>query len=454
MKNKLYIFFSVIIIVLGLFLRLWKMENRTPFDWDQNRDYQVITQITKGKFTLIGPVAKGEGGFFLGPLYYYLATPSYLIMHGDPRALPYTSVIIDILTLAAILILLRKLLGDAMSLSLGSIWAVSWFTIELSRISWNVSLVPLWSIFILWFFARSGKLTNLAVFGLGLVLGMSWHIHAALIPLAFALAIIYGKKWYTRPRDIIYLGCGYLISLVPLILFDLRHAGLNYHLLTQMFLGTGKGSYPFFDLLGATLMRLGKNTEGLLTGSNQYNLYLGVILSILSFFGIAKGDRLLRLSSLIIILNILAVLALKDPGFPEYYFALCYLPSLIVIYLSLSKLVRGNILVLSSLVVISAILNLRHYSVEETSFSLSRKIAVVQAIGAESREVDLQFDVAPGREGGIAGLYTLSGGKISRNSRTKIMVTDHQNQAIYIGGELSPLIGNYGGFSVAKNVVQ
>ena len=63
MTSKLFYILAAVIISLALFLRLYKIENRAPFDWDQNRDYAAISDIAGGKPVLIGPVAKGEGGF-------------------------------------------------------------------------------------------------------------------------------------------------------------------------------------------------------------------------------------------------------------------------------------------------------------------------------------------------------------------------------------------------------
>src|SRR5689334_22440473 len=138
--KKWYLLISILIVALGCVLRFSGFASRAPFDWDQNRDYQAIEGIARGKTTLIGPVAKGEGGFFLGPLYYYLATPAFILMHGNPRAPPITSMVVDMLAVVAILALLPSRLGRTQSVVLAILWSCSWFAIEMSRISWNVAL--------------------------------------------------------------------------------------------------------------------------------------------------------------------------------------------------------------------------------------------------------------------------------------------------------------------------
>jgi len=40
---------------------------------DEGRDVLIVYNILHGKLTLLGPTAS-VGGFFLGPIYYYLVT--------------------------------------------------------------------------------------------------------------------------------------------------------------------------------------------------------------------------------------------------------------------------------------------------------------------------------------------------------------------------------------------
>jgi len=454
MTNKLFIFLSILIVALALFLRLYKIENRAPFDWDQNRDYTVISGIAAGKATLIGPIAKGEGGFFLGPLYYYLATPAYIMLHGSPLALPITSVVIDVITIAVILITLRKLIGDWPALSLATIWAFSWFAIEMSRISWNVSLVPLWSIIILWLLSQRSPLSISKVGLLGFVVGLSWHIHAALIPISLIILMINWRVWAKNLSYIAMLVTCYLIALIPLILFDLRHSGLNFHLLTQIFTASVHVSASYLELITSVLMRFGKNTQNILLGISSYQIFLGSAFALLAGISLVFDRGIYRLSGLIIILNIFAVIALKEIGFPEYYLAVSYLPTLIIFIRIISYLTKSNQSFLIIITLILLFLNTRKYEFSETSFSLSRKVSVAKSIIDLDAPVDLRLIMAPGREGGIKAFYKLYGGKLDTSSPLKVIVTDQSGGPIIEGGELATDIGNFGGIRVAKIVVE
>ena len=51
---------------------------------DEGRDALVLLNMFKdGKFTLLGPAAS-VGGFFLGPAYYYLVIPGFLLSGMSP----------------------------------------------------------------------------------------------------------------------------------------------------------------------------------------------------------------------------------------------------------------------------------------------------------------------------------------------------------------------------------
>ena len=61
-------------------LRIYRINDLLAFHFDQGRDALVIWDLWhNGKPFLIGPVT-GLTGIFLGPFYYYLISPFYLII--------------------------------------------------------------------------------------------------------------------------------------------------------------------------------------------------------------------------------------------------------------------------------------------------------------------------------------------------------------------------------------
>jgi hypothetical protein len=454
MKNKWYIFLSSLIIALALFLRLYKIENRAPFDWDQNRDYQVIAGIAKGKATLIGPVAKGEGGFFLGPLYYYLATPAYLAMDGNPLSLPITSVIFDVLAVVAILVLLPRVWGKWQALGLAFIWSLSWFAIEMSRISWNVSLIPLWSVVMIYLLSLERPFTKLESLLLGLVAGLSWHIHAALIPLAPLLLLFSFKRIISRPNTIYNVIAGYLITLLPLILFDLRHSGLERDLIKQFVTANAIVTPPWWMVFESVLARLGKNIVATLTGTSDLHLYVGMLALIFAVLAIFRGSKISKIGGGIVLLNLALVIKLRELGFPEYYLASCYLPVIIIVFDFLFHFKQLGRFISLVLIIIFTITNLHVFTLDIGPFSLKRKMEVAQAIAGVSHEVDLHFDLPMGRDSGIVPLLRLESVKISSTAPTQVVISESVAESMFIEGEIARDIGRFGGLRVATRVVQ
>lgn len=86
MKNSITFFYLwlrqhwwqlLLIILVSIVFKGYRLAELMPFEWDQERDAQMMWQMLKDyKPTLIGPRAVGADGFFLGPWwYYFLTTP-------------------------------------------------------------------------------------------------------------------------------------------------------------------------------------------------------------------------------------------------------------------------------------------------------------------------------------------------------------------------------------------
>lgn len=449
MKNWLYLTLSAIIISLALFLRLYHIENRAPFDWDQNRDYVATGAIVAGHPTMVGPVARGDGGFFLGPLYYYLLTPGYLLTRGNPLALPITSSLFDALAIVFILMLFPRIWGKWQSLALGTIWSVSWFAIEASRISWNVSLIPLWTVLFLYLLTAKSPLSLFKVLFLGLVAGLSWHIHAALIPLALLTIAIYFRSLKFSWHTTLTFAIGYLIPLLPLFIFDLRHVGLEHRLIIDYFHAKSLVNPPWGQVLISVFSRLGKNTYAIATGSSNLHLWWGIGTVILAIFGLFKGSRLARASAVILISNVLLALYFRDPGFPEYYLAASYLTMLI---LGLDLLRPRPLMV--PLIGLVVIVNLHTFTTTPTTFALIHKTELVGAIAQLGSPVSLRFDLPLGRDAGISPLLTRAGISQVASGKTQVLVTESTNTSVFVDGEIAKDLGWFGGFRVAYRVVQ
>ena len=90
------------VLVLGFFVRVYRTSDLLGFYYDQGRDALVIWKLWhEGRPFLIGPVT-GLAGIFLGPFYYYLIAPFYLIGGGNPV---YPAVFLAFLTVCGVFML-------------------------------------------------------------------------------------------------------------------------------------------------------------------------------------------------------------------------------------------------------------------------------------------------------------------------------------------------------------
>src|SRR3989304_6618507 len=86
------------ILVLAFFVRVYRQSELLGFYYDQGRDALIIWDLWhKATPFLIGRVT-GLPGIFLGPFYYYLIAPLYLIGGGNPL---YLSAFLAFITVVA-----------------------------------------------------------------------------------------------------------------------------------------------------------------------------------------------------------------------------------------------------------------------------------------------------------------------------------------------------------------
>lgn len=438
----------ILILALGIFLRTQSLTSLAPFDWDQNRDYQEVSKIASGKLTLIGPVARGEGGFFLGPLYYYLLTPLYLITGGSPTALPVTSVILDSLTIAVILVLGFYLKKASFGYILALFWAVSPSSIDASRISWNVVLVPLWFVATMYYLSKD-KYSNFDLLVGGILASVTWHIHAALIPLAPILMLVCARSLSLFSPRVIFILIGYLLPLSPLILFDIRHVGLQSNLIKQMVTGQESVRQPLLDVASSVLSRYGKNLAVFFGGKSDLNFVLGAFVSLTAVLMLFSKSRIIRLAATSILANLTLVVLLGVVGFPEYYLLTATIATVLILSVLLSQSRLG---ILFSIALSFYLLTKINYA--PAPYSLENKLKLARRIAQESSEASIIYDLPIGRGSGIPVLLTWEGVNIKDSSKVTFMISEKNDSNLLIDGVVATELGHFGAFRLVKREVE
>lgn len=439
----------IVIFILAFALRFYHYANRAPFDWDQNRDYGQVQKIAAGEYVPLGPVAKGAGGFYLGSLYYYLLYPAYTLMHGSLSSLPLTSLTFDALVAGFLYLLLSRGLGRTRALVFSLVWASSWFIIEASHISWNVALVPLWSLLTLYALYHAIEHHSRPHFYLlGLLAGISLHVHVAAIPVIHLLVIVFSRRlkfpllsWVKA----VILG---VIPIIPLIVYDLTHSFFNLHLLRDFLGYHNRVDTPLLQMTWMMFIKLGKVVSGIFVSSFRDNLILGIITFALAAKSLFSRHLLTKIAGTVVIISSLLIVLFRDYGFPEYYFGPAYIAICLIFLSNLPK----TILYFALAIVL--FLNLRSYTLVPTPYSLTVKNEIVDTLANYPEPIDISYQFDPGRDGGLGYLVKLKNIRLDPNSKTRILLTDKLNTPLYIDGELARDLTQIGAIKSALYIVQ
>ncbi len=239
--TTLYILLTIILL-LAFFVRVYRTEDLMGFYYDQGRDALVIWKLWhEGKPFLIGPVT-GLAGIFLGPLFYYLIAPFYLMGGGDPRI---PAMFLSLTTVFALVILYY--LGWKMQSRLTGLIAViiggfSYYLVLAGRWLSNPTPMFLLSMLILWnmwsiltndqraktkdTLAGLSQKSNYLWISLSLLLGISLQFESAsaifYIPMAIVFTIWQMKK-LPNIKTLFFAIIIFTLTFLPQILFDLRH---------------------------------------------------------------------------------------------------------------------------------------------------------------------------------------------------------------------------------------
>ena len=216
-------------IVLSLLFALIKLRiitNTSGFAADQEYlAWQAYNAWQKHHFFLTGLPAS-IGGFFIAPYYSYLNALLFKFWSFNPSALFVTSTISNFFTLVTIyylgyMITRRRLLAYLLMFTFtvskysNGLWPVDWLT--LSAVLFLISL---------WLLYQNKYNQALLWLALSFFIGVSAHpSYLAIIPFGLILGIYLFIKAGFNSRLI--STCLASLSLLPLVLFDLKHSGYN-----------------------------------------------------------------------------------------------------------------------------------------------------------------------------------------------------------------------------------
>jgi hypothetical protein len=227
----------LLVLILGISLRFYQIENIFTYGWDQARDAYQVNSLLQGKLLLEGPKT-GIGNFHLGPLYFYLLAPYFLLANLDPIASQYLNITLNIVAFFVMFIVTKKLFSTRLAFLILCMYAVNGYVIIANRIPWNVSLMPAVS-FLIYYFTyktfreKSYKWSALLMTACGLF----FHVHftAVVFPIMIGILWLANKDKMKILRLLVTTLPFYLIWFVPTVIEYFMTDHSQYFLLRDFF---------------------------------------------------------------------------------------------------------------------------------------------------------------------------------------------------------------------------
>jgi hypothetical protein len=266
--KKIFNFWNLlvfIVLLLALYVRIYRLPEILGFWYDQGRDALVIWDLIKnGKLFLIGPMM-GNTGVFRGPWYYYLITPAYYLSNGNPLYANYFLIFISVLGLYFLYKLGEKIGGKWVGLMSLIIASFSSYVLGASRWLSNPTPTLLTGIGFIYFTLKLFEKKWWALPSLALTIGMGLNFGAAteLFLLPALLFILYLKpKTLPNIKIIFHSILTFVFTFLPQIIFEIRHKGVmlkafynfvfNEKTFTLNFVGMLSGRIErYFDLFAS-----------------------------------------------------------------------------------------------------------------------------------------------------------------------------------------------------------
>ncbi len=259
----------LLIIAFGMMLRLYQSKVGFMYGHDQDLGSWFVKDIVFNKhLRLIGQETSTQG-VFIGPLFYYLLIPFYIINSLNPIGGVWLVSFIALFSFVSLYFVFNKIFDRTVALIALSIYSVSPYIISNDREVVPTMPVILWTVWYLYALHQIIKGDHRKGFILtGILIPLIWHLNFALILLTPLVAVAYylsGKK--VNIKDFTGGLFSFLIVNSPFVLFEVRH---NFSQTKAVYLSLLTNQYDIIsgaDKFWRVIHLLAKDLHGLLIGS-------------------------------------------------------------------------------------------------------------------------------------------------------------------------------------------
>ena len=230
----------ILVLIFALFLRFYRLPATLTFLEDEGRDLLVVHKMLDTfRPVLLGPQTS-TGNMYLGPLYYYLITPALFLSRMNPLGPAVFIGLTGAFTVYLLYLFGTKWFGKLSGMVAAIMYGLLPLPVTFTRNSWNPNLAPLLSLLILWYLVKiieAKTSPTKSFFILGLLAGaiVQMHYMALLLLVGVGVTLIYYLRhnWLKLIRGILFAFIGFVITLSPFIVFEMRNNFVNTHTITR-----------------------------------------------------------------------------------------------------------------------------------------------------------------------------------------------------------------------------
>lgn len=317
----------LVVLLVGIFLRAHKGVEWFPYSHDHDLNGWIIRDILENKHLRLIGQETTSNGVFIGPLFYYLLIPFYLVFGMDPKGSLILPIIISGFSIFSFYFVFSKISNKSTGIIASLVYSLSTLIVFTDREIVPTQPAMLWTV---WFFYGLWLLTRgkqKAFLLLGVLIGLAWNFNLALIILSpiILIAHIISKK-HLNIKYLLFGLIALVLSLSPFLAFESRHnfsqSKAIYSALTSekdYVYETAKG-YAKFDRVMQLVYR---NTTRLVWGSD-YKIPGKLTFSLLILFFIILSAKKLLNKNLFILMSIwvaiyIAFFTFNSINVSEYY---------------------------------------------------------------------------------------------------------------------------------------
>ena len=221
----------IIVIAVAIFFRFWQIRDYVVFLGDEGRDMIVMRDIFINKrLPFLGPTAS-VGGFYLGPIYYWMAAPFLLLWGFDPVGPAYFVAIVGVATVFLLYRFLKETVGFWPAILVSLLYSTAPLIVRYSRSSWNPNPLPFFALLMIYFIYLGIKKKKWIFYaGAGASFGVAIQLHylAIMLIIISSLIVLVNTNYKKWPQILASASTGFIITFSPFLFFEIRHSFPNF----------------------------------------------------------------------------------------------------------------------------------------------------------------------------------------------------------------------------------